>query len=243
MGSGGSLIITAADSSLPAARRLEAFGQIVQRFQDMAYGCAYAVLGDFHLAQDATQEAFLTAYRQLADLRQPRAFPPWLRRIVLSQCSRLTRRQRPRTASLDAAAGVASGQAGPGETLQKREIRDQVLAAIRALPEHQRMGTTLFYINGYSQKDIAEFLEVPLTPVKKRLADSRSKLKQRMIAMVERELHDNAPGEQFSNRIMEELLARPRPLKIEGHPIRKVLESIRDDLPEYEYIEGEEAVA
>ncbi len=102
-----SLIIIAADSSLPLARRLEAFGQIVQRFQDMAYGCAYAVLGDFHLAQDAAQEAFLTAYRRLADLRQPRAFPPWLRRIVLSQCSRITRRKRPTTASLDGHIGTA----------------------------------------------------------------------------------------------------------------------------------------
>ena len=144
---------------------------------------------------------------------------------------------------LDGVPEMPAPTPSPAETAQRRELQDRVLQAIQALPENQREVTSLFYINGYSQKDIAEFLEVPLTPVKKRLADSRSKLKQRMIAMVERELHDNAPGEQFSNRIMEELLARPRPFKIEGHPIRKVLESIRDDLPEYEYIEGEEAVA
>ncbi len=57
-----SLVITATQTGVPLAQRLEAFGQIVVRFQDMAYGCAYALLGDFHLAEDAAQEAFLTAY-------------------------------------------------------------------------------------------------------------------------------------------------------------------------------------
>lgn len=74
---------------------LEAFGTLVKRFQDMAYGCAYAVLGDFHLAEDAAQEAFVTAYHHLGKLRDPKKFPGWFRRIVLSQCNRLdTRRTR-----------------------------------------------------------------------------------------------------------------------------------------------------
>ena len=64
-----SLVITAADPGAPLAKRLSAFGQIVQRFQDLAYGCAYAILGDFHLAEDAAREAFLAAYRQLPQLR------------------------------------------------------------------------------------------------------------------------------------------------------------------------------
>ena len=56
-----SLITKASDSRGAPAERLAAFGEIVRRFQDMAYGCAYAVLGDFHLAEDAAQEAFLAA--------------------------------------------------------------------------------------------------------------------------------------------------------------------------------------
>ena len=48
---------------------LEACGEIVERFQDMAYGYAYSVLGDFHLAEDAAQEAFIEAYRCLSDSR------------------------------------------------------------------------------------------------------------------------------------------------------------------------------
>ncbi|MBV7336789.1 hypothetical protein KFU94_52880 [Chloroflexi bacterium TSY] len=53
----------------------QAFGQIVHRFQDMAFACAYAMLGDPGLAQDAAQEAFLDAHQSLTKLREPAAFP------------------------------------------------------------------------------------------------------------------------------------------------------------------------
>jgi hypothetical protein len=60
----------------------EAFGSIVRRFQDMAVGYAASRLGDFDLAEDAAQEAFLEAWRDLPRLREPAAFSSWLRRIV-----------------------------------------------------------------------------------------------------------------------------------------------------------------
>ena len=110
---------------------LEAFGQIVQRFQDMAYGCAYAVLGDFHLAQDTAQEAFIQAYRDLGNLSEPAAFPGWFRRIVLKHCSRITRRKHVRTTALDAAMSVPAKSLTPVQTTEKHEMQETVLAAIR----------------------------------------------------------------------------------------------------------------
>ena len=71
---------------------LAAFEDLVRRFQNMACGYAYARLGDFHLAEDAAQEAFIDAYRLLPDLRAPAAFAGWLRRIVFKHCDRFTRR-------------------------------------------------------------------------------------------------------------------------------------------------------
>ena len=130
-----SLVITAADVAL--AQRLGAFGKIVVRFQDMAYGCAYALLGDFHLAEDAAQEAFLVAYQRLGQLREPRAFAGWFGRIVISQCRHITRGKSFSTAGLDVAEAVASSFPGPRQNLERRETKDQVLAAIAALPEHQ----------------------------------------------------------------------------------------------------------
>ena len=197
-----SLVRAAASAASPPAERLEAFGEIVRRFQDMVYGCAYARLGDFHLAEDAAQEAFLAAYRELPNLREPRAFAGWLRRIVLSRCGRLTRRRRVPTTGLAAAAGVACGQPRPVETLERQEMRDKVLGAIRGLPAPQRMATTLFYINGYSQKDIAEFLDVPVVTVKKRLAGARSRLKQRMISMVDETLKSHPLPDGFADMVV-----------------------------------------
>ena len=221
---------------------VDAYGEIVRRFQDMGYGYAYSILGDFHLAEDAAQEAFIEAYRCLGNLREPAAFPGWFRRIIFKHCNRLTRRKEIPAASLEAAVEVASPARQPSQAAEDREMRDKVLAAIRSLPEQQREVTTLFYINGYSQNDIAEFLEVPAGTVKSRLAASRNRLKERMLNMVEETLHKNAPDERFSKKVIEELLARPRLLDIEGHPVREVYEIICQTLPDYEKIAGEEIV-
>src|SRR5919109_5294957 len=100
----GILIARATAARAAHAEKSHAFGEIVRRFQDLAFACAFGVLGDFHLAQDAAQEAFLTAWRNLDQLRKPEAFPGWLKRIVLTQCHRLTRGKHLSTVVLDVAA-------------------------------------------------------------------------------------------------------------------------------------------
>ncbi|MCP4641876.1 MAG: sigma-70 family RNA polymerase sigma factor [bacterium] len=215
---------------------LESFGQLVRRFQDMAHGYAYSVLGDFHLAEDVAQEAFIDAYRKLDDLREPAAFPGWFRRIVFKHCDRATRGKRIATAPLEEAHHV------PEPRAERSELEDRVLDSVRGLPERQREATTLFYINGYSQGEIADFLEVPVTTVQKRLHDARKKLKQRMIDMVEDTLKTNAPNKRFSQKVVDELMGRPDYLRVEGHPVREILDAVRAALPEFEYVEGEEAL-
>ena len=112
-----SLLIARATAERAArAEKREAFGAIVRRFQDFAFACAYAVLGDFHLAEDAAQEAFLAAWRNLDQLREPAAFPGWLKRIVLSQCSRLTRGKQLATVVLETIAELPSNGADPSAT-------------------------------------------------------------------------------------------------------------------------------
>ena len=217
---------------------LAAFEDLVRRFQNMACGYAYARLGDFHLAEDAAQEAFIDAYRLLPDLRAPAAFSGWLRRIVFKHCDRLTRR-RPRLVGLEAVAGMATDESGPERRLLLREVRE----AVGALPETQRQAFALFYLKCHSQKEIAAFLEVPVSTVKKRLHDARQKLQERMIDMVSETLQDHLPDELFSQRVIEELLDRPRPLEIAGHPVRALWDRIRAALPDYDVIAaGEEVV-
>ena len=221
---------------------LHAYGQVVQRFQDMAYGYAYSIIGDFHLAQDAAQEAFIEAHRCLPSLRDPAAFPGWFRRIVHKHCDRLTRGKRISTVPLGAADGIADSTPEPAQAAEAHEMTDNVLEAIGSLPANERTVTTLFYINGYSQADIAAFLEVPDGTVKSRLHASRKRLKERMMDMVEQTLHQTAPDERFRRNVIDQLLARPRLLEIEGHPLREVFNRIKAALPDYEVIQGEEVV-
>ncbi|MBN1811982.1 MAG: sigma-70 family RNA polymerase sigma factor [Anaerolineae bacterium] len=182
----------APDASL--AQRHAAFGELVVRFQDMAYGYAYAILGDAHMAQDAAQEAFIAAYENLVQLREPAAFPGWLRRIVFTRCNRLTRGRRAQEQSLETVLHLSSGQPTPLTVLEDQEMREQIQAAIQALPEPQRMATVLYYIDGYSQNEVAEFLEVSVDAVKKRLQRARGRLQERMVEMVQENLQEQRPS-------------------------------------------------
>ncbi len=157
---------------------INSFEQIVRRFQDMAYGYSYSLLGDFHLAEDAAQEAFIDAYQHLSSLRDPRAFPGWFRRIVFKHCDRITRRRLVKTIPLEDAGASGLQCSDSADIVAEAEERELVLDTVRSLPEHQRTVITLFYINDYSQRQIADFLELPLTTVKKRLYDSRKRLKE-----------------------------------------------------------------
>ncbi|HEX2924129.1 MAG TPA: sigma-70 family RNA polymerase sigma factor [Chloroflexota bacterium] len=186
----------------------EAYGVIVGRFQDMAYAYAYAILNDFHLAQDAAQEAFIEAYRCLPSLREELAFPAWFKRIVYKHCDRLTRGKRLATAPLESIAETASPLPGPAEEAERHELARRVQEAIRELPVGQRVVTTLFYINGYSHQEIADFLEVPAKTVKSRLHASRGRLRERMLEMVEDELKSNPLPDNFTRETVEQAVAK-----------------------------------
>lgn len=198
-------IVTRATSAATRDERIEAYGRLVEQFRDMACGYAYALLGDFHLAEDMAQEAFILAFEKLAQLDRPEAFPGWFRRIVSTRCGHLTRQKAVPMVALDDAAGLPAEAVPPLAGMEQREMRDEVLKAIRQLPAEQREVTTLFYINGYSQNDIADFLEVPVGTVKNRLSASRSRLKERMMNMVEQTLHQNAPDDRFKQAVLLKL--------------------------------------
>ena len=182
---------------------LEAYDQIVQQFQDMAVAYGYSVLGDFHWAEDAAQEAFLEAFCCLANLQEPLAFPGWLRRIVFKHCDRLRRKKQVAFVSLDAALEEAGLDAEPHTALEEHEAAQQVRRAIALLPEHERSVTVLFYIGQHSQTQIAEFLEVPVSTVKKRLHTARKRLKERIIEMIQENLEEQRPSRnpEFAGRV------------------------------------------
>jgi len=189
---------------------LAAFGELVRRFQDMAYGAAYAYLGDHHRAQDAAQEAFIEAFESLGRLREPAAFAGWFRQIVLRRCGRQVRGRSTAAVPLADAESVADATADPGRLAETRETQAAVRAAIAALPEHERVATALYYVGDYSQAEIAAFLDVPVTTIKKRLFAARRRLRERMLSMVEETLHGQRPSREERFALETQVLAAIR---------------------------------
>ncbi len=175
------ILVTEAGSGENKMQRHDAFAELVQRFQGAAYTWAYSILNDTHQAQDAIQEAFVVAYQELPKLRNPNAFASWFRQIVFSQSHRLLRVRRPETKPIEGNE-LLQGDATPAQIVERMELQDNVMAAVRALPEHEKEVTEMFYLGGYSQKEIAKMLELPLTTVKKRLQYARKHLRQIMVA-------------------------------------------------------------
>ena len=181
----------------------DAFGKIVTRFQDMAYAVAYAMLGDPYLAEDAAQEAFIDAYLSLPNLREPAAFPGWFRRVVVKHSDRQIRGKRAQLLPLDKAFSVPAKTPGPEARVEQLQLRQAVSEAIASLSQKQRLATTLYYIQGYSQKEIAEILGISVAMVKKNPYIARQRLEKRMVIMIQDDLQANKPSQDqhFSNKV------------------------------------------
>ena len=186
---------------------MEAYAAIVRRFRDMAYGYAYSLLGDFHLAEDAAQEAFVQAHRDLPMLSAPRAFPGWLKRIVFKHCDRLTRGKQLHLVPLTEAVWAVDPTADPSAAAARQELAERVLAAVAALPKRERAVVTLFYVNGYSRRTIAEYLEVPVTTVDNRLHQARRRLREKIGA--------DAAGKEIARKVLENMDAAEAPSPVD----------------------------
>ena len=188
------LVVKARDSNATLAEKHQAFCELVSMFQDMAYACAYAMLGDFYLAEDAAQEAFISAWQKISQLHQPEAFPGWFRRIVLTECNRLTRGKRLPTILLDDGVNVAAAYTDSQKAVERDQLTRAVFTAIKKLPVNERIVVVLFYVEEHSQSDISVFLEVPLTTVAKRLYSARIRLRGILMDRFKTDLTAHCPS-------------------------------------------------
>jgi RNA polymerase sigma-70 factor (ECF subfamily) len=154
---------------------IEAFEQLVIAGTDGAYRTARAILGNDADAHDATQDAFMAAWRELPKLREPESFDGWLRRILLNACrARLRDRRHVREISLDSnpierrdsAPGIADAV---GDT-------DLLGRAFDRLDVDKRVILVLHYLEHQPVAAIAESLGVPAGTVKWRLSEARAAL-------------------------------------------------------------------
>lgn len=161
----------------------DAIRELVRRFQPWALDFAAAILDDRDLAEDAVQEGFLAALQRLDDLREPEAFPGWMRQIVRTQALRITRARR--EAELPEGTEAVDCSSSPSESAERDELRRKVREAIGSLPPASREATQLFYLDERSCAEVAEVLRIPTGTVKRRLHDARKQLHSMLLGYVE----------------------------------------------------------
>jgi len=162
-----------------------AYNTLVLHYQDAVYNVAYRIMGEPGAAADASQEAFISAYKALSRFRGG-SFKSWLMRIVTNACyDELRRRKRRPQSSLDQIVEtyesspllVSQGEFGPEESRQWAEVIGAIGRCLEDLPDEQRVVTVLRDVEGYDYNEIAEIMASTLGTVKSRLSRARSKLR------------------------------------------------------------------
>ncbi len=155
-----------------------AFDELMIRFRPMTLSMARRYLGDDALAEDAVQEAFLTVYLKLDQLKNPTAFPSWIKAIIYSTC-RSMRKAKVEETLLDGTPTElepACRGDGPEELYVRRQTREMVFRVLESLPEAAREACRMRYMLGLPYRHIAEALGVPVGTLKRRLHDARKKM-------------------------------------------------------------------
>ena len=163
---------------------VRAFNQLVMFYQSMVYNLAYRILSDPDAAADATQDAFLSAFKAMPKFRGG-SFKAWLLRIVTNACyDQLRRKQRRPTSSLDDLPVEADHTTVlrdpaklPDEVVERHELNKVIQTGISALPADQRIILVLSDIQGLSYKEITQATGISLGTVKSRLSRGRAKLR------------------------------------------------------------------
>jgi len=175
------------EQALIAAARAgntSAFNMLIRSYQDIAYNVAYRVLGHADAAADATQEAFLSAYKALPAFRGG-SFKAWLLRIVTNSCyDQLRVKKRRPTSSLDDlpvesehSQFLRDESESPDEFLERQELGLLLQHGISALPIEQRAVLVLSDVQGLSYQEVAEIMDLSLGTVKSRLSRGRARLR------------------------------------------------------------------
>lgn len=168
------------------AGELDSFNTLVLVYQNLVYNVAFRILGERFAAEDATQEAFILAFRKLSSFRGG-FFRSWLVCIVINVCyDELRRRKRHPTSSLEfhdemgEEIETLKWMVDPGELpeekLERADLARTLQAAIDKLPLEYRLVVVLVDIQGMDYVETAETLGLPLGTVKSRLARARARL-------------------------------------------------------------------
>lgn len=184
----------------------EGFRQVVHHYGNALYAIAYSILGDYHLAQDVAQEAFIKAFLKQETLEDSRKVGSWLTSIVRNMSLDWKRKRKRMVRALEESFKEKELlHHFEDENLEPNEV---VWQALNGLNEDVRTPVVLFYMGGYSMVEIASMLELTTSAVESRIRRARARMKKELIEMVEKKLNEQNVGEEFERKVFKELRLR-----------------------------------
>lgn len=184
----------------------DAFGELVIRYQGHIYGLAYGLLKNWDDAQETAQEAFIRAYIRLSQLRFPEKFANWLKQITVSLCMdrlRALQTESQLSISLDEVDEKELPVVLPASEQDEAITIELALIQISKLHRDYRIPLVLFHLNGLSYQTIADFLEISIDAVQKRVQRARQMLRKEVLKMI----NDVFTQHQISSEFAFELQA------------------------------------
>jgi RNA polymerase sigma factor (sigma-70 family) len=203
---------------------VEACGLLVEATQRMAFAVALGVLRDPTIAQDAVQQAYLQAFRRLADLQEPGAFAGWLRRIVITVALNMRRARRSTLLRLDDVPDVPV--LDEAETRWSDLQRHRLAAALLTLTPDERQLCDRRYHGGWTVARLAAHAGVDEAAMRKRLQRIRDKLRREIEMTEQRAIRPEDLRADLPAKVVE-LLARPRLTDLPDNPVGRMLEQLR----------------
>ncbi len=168
---------------------LDAFNRLVLAYQELAFNLAYRMLSDPAGAEDATQNAFLSAYRNLSSYRGG-SFRAWVLRMVTNTCYDELRRQHrhPTTAlepmddqdeeEIESPRWLADDAPSPEQELESSELNDAVQDCLNNLPDDFKAVIVMVDIEGLDYQEVSAAINKPLGTIKSRVARARMRLRE-----------------------------------------------------------------
>ena len=199
------------DASLLAASQrgeMEAFGQLIARYQNLVCAVAFSRTGDRSLSEDVGQETFLTAFQGLDGLREPDKLRSWLCGIARNLSSVALRKNRRETSTPTATLETSADKAPTVlESAIAKETEQTVWLALEKLPETYREPLVLFYRENQSVKEVASSLGLSVDATKQRLSRGRQALKGGVSDLVEQTLAASRPNKAFTAAVLGFIVA------------------------------------
>lgn len=162
-----------------------AFTTLVKKYQKSVHALAWRKVGDFHTAEELTQDTFLKAYQKLGTLKNPNQFAGWLYVIADRLCIAWHRKQKSQMESLETTSeeviDMSSYRHYEDEQREKASTEHRqrhIRSLLEKLPESERTVVTLYYLGEMTTKEISKFLGVSVNTIKSRLQRARNRLKE-----------------------------------------------------------------